>query len=86
MLCGPDEQKPERHRAGTINLTSNFHVQLCSWGPSKCTGPGAQCCEEDRRTVLEQGEIYTLRNTKRGCFPWKELEFGFSVVYNELQG
>ncbi len=55
VLCSPDEEKPERYRAGTINPTSNFDVQLCRWGPSKRTGPGVQYREEDRRAVLEQG-------------------------------
>lgn len=73
VLCRPDEEKPERYRAGTINLTSNFDVQLCRWGPSKRTGPGVQYCEEDRRAARERGR-YTLRNTKAGLFPMERAQ------------
>lgn len=70
VLYRPDEQKPERCRAGTINLTNNFDVQLCRWGLSKRTGPGVQYCEEDRRTALEKGR-YTVQpqEHKAGLFP-----------------
>lgn len=78
VLCRPDEEKPERYRAGTINLTCNFDVQLCRWGPSKRTGPGVQYCEEDRRAVLEQGiDIHTEEHKSRFVSHGKSSSLAF---------
>lgn len=61
-LCRPDEQKPERYRARTINPTSNFDGHLLKWvaggGPSE-------------RTRQEKN---TQRDTEHMCFPWKGAE------------
>lgn len=51
-LCRPDEQKPERYRARTINPTSNFDGHLLKWvaggGPSERTRPGVWDCVRRR--------------------------------------
>lgn len=42
-LCRPDEQKPERYRARTINPTSNFDGHLLKWGGGLLREPGPEC-------------------------------------------
>lgn len=87
VLYGPDEQKPERSRAWTMNHkpTNNWDVLLRKWGLSK--RPTLEFSSV-RKTGSTWGfEVQTEEHRGGFCFPWNELEFGFfSSIYNEPWG